>query len=566
LQLYVKQVGGGPARQLTRLNGVLTRPQWSPDGRTLSALFIANVLGIVGAGSAAPPPDGEASFDTYVESIVLVDAAGGRTRTITPADQYAYEYDWSPDSREIAYTAAPAPGDNNWYHARLYAVAAATGKVREIYRPDLQIAVPRWSPDSGTIAFIQGVMSDKGSTGGDIWTVPAAGGRARNLTEGRKRSPTWVKWLPRSHRLLFCEFVDGGTAVSKLDPATGESEELWRNLGMIGSGEDHLSPRTTDVLAISVARDEKTSAVILSSASRPPEVWVGRIGSWEQRTQLNGGVKPAWGRIENLHWRSDEWTVEGWLVYPANYDPSRRYPMIVSIHGGPANQQSIAWPVPTGFDQVVMAARGYFVFLPNVRGSYGQGEAFTRANVKDYGFGPLRDVMRGVDFVLKNHPIDPNRLGVAGGSYGGYMTMWTVTQTRRFRAAVSVSGMSNLQSEFGQTWVDQWMPVYFGATAYDDPEAYARVSPMRYIKNATTPTLIFAGAGDKECPPAQSLEFWHALHALGVPAELLIYSGEGHGPRSRGHIVDRSDRTDAWFDRYLKEAAGERPPDRDVQK
>ena len=316
--------------------------------------------------------------------------------------------------------------------------------------------------------------------------------------------------------------------------------------------EDHLSPRVTDVLSLSVAADEETSAVIRSSLAQPPEVWVGRLGAWQQRTQINRGVKPPWGRVENLQWRSGEWTVEGWLVYPADYDPLRRYPMIVSVHGGPANQKSVAWPPPTSFDLSLMAARGYFVFCPNPRGSYGQGEAFTRANVKDYGDGPLRDVMAGVDSVLKTHPVDPNRLGVAGESYGGFMTMWTVTQTHRFRAAVATAGMSNLQSEFGETWVDQWMPIYFGASVYDDPEAYARVSPLRYVKNAKTPTLIFAGAGDKECPPPQSLEFWHALKALGVTTKLFIYSGEGHGPRSREHIVDRIDRTRAWFDENLR--------------
>ena len=235
-----------------------------------------------------------------------------------------------------------------------------------------------------------------------------------------------------------------------------------------------------------------------------------------------------------------------------NYDPHRRYPMIVSIHGGPANQLSVAWPAPTSFELSALTSRGYFVFCPNPRGSYGQGEAFTRANVRDYGSGPLRDVLAGVDAVLKTHPVDPNRLGVSGGSYGGYLTMWTVTQTRRFHAAIAMAGMSDMQAEYGQTWVDQWMPFYFGANPYDDPEAYARVSPMRYIAKATTPTLIFAGAGDKECPPAQSLEFWHALKSLNVPTQLYIFSGEGHGPRRRENIVDRMDRVIAWFDAYLK--------------
>ena len=175
--------------------------------------------------------DGQVGYDSYVERVVLIDPDSGAMRAITPASFYAFEYDWSPDAREIAYTSAPPPGDNSSYHARLYAVSAATGAVREIYRPHLQIAVPRWSPDGRTIAFIEGLMSDKGSTGGDIWTVPSAGGAARNLTPGRKGSPAWVKWLPHAGQILFCELLDGGTSVSTVDVATGKSIERWRDLG-----------------------------------------------------------------------------------------------------------------------------------------------------------------------------------------------------------------------------------------------------------------------------------------------------------------------------------------------
>jgi dipeptidyl aminopeptidase/acylaminoacyl peptidase len=256
--------------------------------------------------------------------------------------------------------------------------------------------------------------------------------------------------------------------------------------------------------------------------------------------------------VENLHWGSDGRSVEGWLVYPQPYDGRRRYPLIVVIHGGPANQMSASWPEATRFDPCVLSCHGYFVLCPNIRGSYGQGEAYTQGNVKDYAFGPLRDLLAGVDHVIATHSVDPDRLGVAGGSDGGSTTMFTVTQTHRFRAAVAEAGFSDAFAKYGQTSIDQWMPFYFGATAYDDPEAYRKVSAITYVRNVRTPTLLIVGAGDKLNPPAQSIEFWHALEREGVPSQLVIYNGEGHGPRSKRHIEDRMDRIVRWFDRFLQ--------------
>jgi Tol biopolymer transport system component len=173
LELYVQAIGEGEPRRLSSLDGALTRPQWSPDGSRLSFLFVAHVHGILGAGSAGAVPDGEVGEDAYVQQLMVVDAGSGSVQSVTPAGQYVYESDWSPDGREIAYTAAPAPGDDTWYHARLYVTSVGDRHVREIYRPKWQMAVPRWSPDGRSIAFIEGLMSDKGSTGGDIWIVPA---------------------------------------------------------------------------------------------------------------------------------------------------------------------------------------------------------------------------------------------------------------------------------------------------------------------------------------------------------------------------------------------------------
>jgi dipeptidyl aminopeptidase/acylaminoacyl peptidase len=200
----------------------------------------------------------------------------------------------------------------------------------------------------------------------------------------------------------------------------------------------------------------------------------------------------------------------------------------------------------------VMAALGYFVFFPNPRGSYGGGEAFTRANIKDFGGGDLRDILAGVDAAVQKVPIDENRIGVTGWSYGGFMTMWTVTQTNRFRAAVAGAGIANWLSYYGENSIDQWMIPFFGASVYDDPQVYAKSSPINYIKRVKTPTLVVVGERDGECPAPQSFEFWHALKAQNVPTELVVYAGEGHSFRDPKNRVDVLKRAALWFERYLQ--------------
>ena len=456
-------------------------------------------------------------------------------RQITPADTYVYEYDWSPDSSHLAYTASRGNGDNNWWIARLYSVTVMGG-VKLLNQPSLQIANPRWSPDGKQIAYIGGIMSDEGSTGGDIYVVSAEGGAAIDATPGRKSSPSWLEWMA-SGKILFTETIDGGTALATLDPLDLTSETLWQ--------------RDETVTALSVSQDGKVAAAVRSAWGLAPEVWAGPAGEWTARTRGNDELKPLWGKTEKLHWQSDGAEVEGWLLYPANYDASKKYPMVVSVHGGPASAKKPAWPAGH-FDMSVMSSQGYFVLFPNPRGSYGEGEAFTHANVRDFGRGDLKDIEAGVDRAVATHPIDANRVGIAGWSYGGFMTMWTVTQTTRFHAAVAGAGISNWQSYYGENLIDQWMIPYFGASIYDAPAVYARSSPINYIKNVKTPTLVLVGDGDAECPAPQSYEFWHALKTLRVKTQLVIYPGEGHAVRKPEHVKDILERSIEWFNGNLK--------------
>ncbi|HEV3256530.1 MAG TPA: S9 family peptidase [Gemmataceae bacterium] len=541
LQVYVAAAAGGRARQLTRVTGLLADPRWSPNGKRLAVLFTENAPRAAGPLQPAAPAVGVIEEHVYEQRLSTVDLDSGRVQAVSPADLYVYEYDWSPDGKSLAALAAHGSGDNNWYIARLYTLALAAGEMKAILTPAMQLAVPRWSPDGKTIAFIGGLMSDEGATGGDIYTVSATGGAARNLTPGMKASASWLTWLPSSDRILFTEHVDGCSGIATLDLSSGRVATLW-------TGAETISGAA---LGVSLSRGGKTCALVRHSFEHPPEVWVGPVGAWKQVTHANRDVQPRWGAVRSLHWKSDGFTVQGWLLYPRHYRADRHYPMVVSVHGGPAWLKRPAWP-GTFFDLGLLSHEGYFVFLPNPRGSYGQGEKFTRANVKDFGYGDQRDILAGVDEVLKTVPVDRDRLAISGWSYGGYMTMWAVTQTHRFRAAVAGAGIANWQSYYGQNGIDQWLIPYFGASVYDDPAVYARSSPITFIKQVRTPTLILVGEGDVECPVPQSYEFWHALKTLGVKTQFVVYANEGHRIARPRHRRDIMRRTVGWLNANLK--------------
>ncbi|HEV1283795.1 MAG TPA: S9 family peptidase [Bryobacteraceae bacterium] len=541
MQLYVAAASGARVRKLTSLTGYLTDPRWSPDGTKIALLFAENAPSGGGPLEAEPVETGVIGGEIHNQRLTIVDVAAATANQVSPTDLNVYEYDWSPDGRNFAVSAAPGPGDNNWWIAQLYTMPVASGKMTAIFKPETQIALPRWSPDGSTIGFIQGLMSDEGFTGGDVFTITATGGKAVNRTPERKTSVSSIQWTSPDNMLLT-EIAGGGSAITTLEVASGRTERLWQ-----GGESIHAEGNFPN---FSLAQNGKTAGVIRSDWQHAPEIWAGPIGDWKQITHNNSSLKSHWGDVKSVSWSSDGFSAQGWLLYPRDYDPAKRYPMVVSSHGGPASLNAQHWPGDR-FDMSVLSALGYFVFFPNPRGSYGQGEAFTRANVKDFGYGDLRDILAGVDAVLKMVPVDPNRLGITGWSYGGYMTMWSVTQTNRFRAAVAGAGIANYQSYYGQNSIDQWMMPYFGASVYDDPAVYAKSSPITFIKNVKTPTLIVVGERDGECPAPQSYEFWHALKAQGTPTEFVVYPGEGHMFRGSDHKRDVMERTVKWFEQYL---------------
>jgi dipeptidyl aminopeptidase/acylaminoacyl peptidase len=538
-KILLADAGSRKVRELASPDGYVTDVRWRPDGSALAFLFTPNGGG-GGPLEAVPAQTGVIGGETR-NQVLMLSTLNGEPVAVSPKDLNIYEYDWAPNGERVAAIAAPGPADNNWWTAKLYTLDVRSREMVEIYKPpvDRQIAVPRWSPDGKTIAFIGGLMSDEGFVGGDIFSF--AGGGVTELTQGMKGSASGIVWR-NNHEILFTEDIDGGGGISTLNLSNGKAELIWKGAETLH--QDGNFPN------FSLAKDGVTSAAIRSTWQQAPEVWAGAIGDWKKITKANTEQRPHWGKPENVTWKSDGSQVQGWLLYPENFEAGKKYPMVVEIHGGPASMRSASWP-GSHFDMSVMAALGYFVFFPNPRGSYGGGEDFTKGNVKDFGGGDLRDILAGVDEVVKRAPIDEKRIGVTGWSYGGYMTMWTVTQSHRFRAAVAGAGIADWLSYYGENSIDEWMIPYFGASVYEDPAVYAKSSPITFIKQVKTPTLVVVGERDGECPAPQSFEFWHALKTIGVPTELVVYPGEGHSFRDAKNRVDVLRRTVAWFQRYM---------------
>ncbi|HUK02189.1 MAG TPA: S9 family peptidase [Steroidobacteraceae bacterium] len=546
--IYSVAADGSAATRLLEFDGTIENLSLGPQGE-LAMLATEHANKEVGATQAGAGIAGDADAAPEEQRIAVLES--GSLHFVSPADLFVYEYDWRPDGRGFIGTAAHGDGDNNWWVAKLYSFDRDGPTARVIYAPPdarHQLTVPKVAPNGRSVAFIAGLMSDFQVTGGDVYTLPLAGEKAAtsndtavNLTPAMPASASSLAWDCSGHLLAGrvrganSELVDLGTGTRAVTPKV-----LW-------SGAESLEgPDGMDV-AVSMGCPSGATATVASSFTAAPEIRVGALGRWRALTSLNSSWSlPA--HAQSLTWKSDNFEVQGWLLMPSA--AQGKVPMITIVHGGPS-----AVVTPTFVGPGVARAlleKGYALFLPNPRGSFGQGEAFTQANVRDFGYGDLRDILSGIDAAERVAPIDDARLGITGGSYGGYMTMWAVTQTQRFKAAVAGAGIVNWQSYYGQNSIDEWMIPFFGASVYEDPGVYARSSPITYIQNVRTPTFVFVGENDLECPAPQTQEFWHALKVLGVPTSMMIYPGEGHGLRDPAHIADELQRVLAWFDRYLR--------------
>ena len=549
-QSVLEEVGrdGSGLQRLLAFDGTLGSPRFATDG-SLAVLGTPGAHKESGAVKAGAPLSGEVGTTTDEQRLGIV--RDGSISFVSSPKLYVYDYAWLPDGSGFVGTASPGNGDDNWWIAKLWRFARQ-GPARIIYTPPprMQIASPVVSPDGRRVAFIGGLMSDDGSTGGDAFVLPLENGRRDggqgealpvDMTRDMKASVTGLDWNCGTPVLMATALHGADSQLLSLDAPSSHPRVIW-------SGPQTLSASGWSLAAACHGEDV---LAIKEDFRDPPEIARFSAGQWRNLTSVNSGLHaPVIAR--SLTWTSDRFSVQGWLLQPEARANDDNQKMITIVHGGPG-----AASVPEYLTQrhnLWLLEAGYDLFLPNPRGSFGQGEAFTLANVRDFGHGDLRDILRGVDKALASAPISPDLLGLMGYSYGGYMTMWAVTQTTRFKAAVAGAGVSEWLSYYGENGIDRWMIPFFGASVYDDPEIYARSSPINFVKQVRTPTFIYVGDRDLECPMPQSQEFWHALRELGVPTTLVVYPGQGH---ELGNAADRADskrRILDWFGRWLRVA------------
>jgi dipeptidyl aminopeptidase/acylaminoacyl peptidase len=529
---------GGAVHRLLSFNGTLDQLRYGPGNR-LAVLATAQAHKLVGRTEAGAPLVGDIGSDADEQRIAVLD--GAALKFVSPADLYVYEFDFLPNGGFVG-TAAPGDGDSQWWVAKLYAFEQSQARVLFAPAPREQLAAPAVSPDGKSVAFIGGWMSDFGSTGGDAYVLrlDQPGAKPDNLTAGSHATVTALDW--RCGQGLTGMMLAGDTvAVARLD--IPGAKPVWSGQESLGGGTGNgLSCGPHGIAAVS------------SSFGTPPEIVAGPLGHWRPITHENAALGTASFSAHSVTWHNEGFDVQGWLLQPAGGETGVKRPMVVLVHGGPEAASTNKF-LPALSQARVLLEAGWDVFEPNYRGSFGQGEAFAAASIQALGGGEWRDVLTGVDAAERVAPIDDTRLGIMGGSYGGYMAMWSITQTHRFRAAVSHAGVSDwlsLEGEAPQAGSDE---VNFGGSVYDDPTPYLKASPIMHMRGVSTPTLITVGERDLECPMPQSEEFYTALEALGVPVEFHVYPGEGHRLQKAADRADFRKRAVGWFQHWFSAAA-----------
>jgi dipeptidyl aminopeptidase/acylaminoacyl peptidase len=529
---------GGAVLRVFNFNGTLDRLRYGP-GNQLAVLATAQAHKLVGRTEAGAPLVGDIGDEVDEQRIAVLD--GTSLKFVSPANLYVYEFDFLPGGGFVG-TAAPGDGDSQWWVAKLYTFEHSQARV--VFAPGAreQLAAPTVSPDGKSVAFIGGWMSDFGSTGGDAYVLrlDQHGAEPNNLTAGSHATVTAVDWS--CGKGLTGMMLAGDTlSITRLDIL--RAKPIW-------SGQESLTGGTGNGLSCG----PHGSAVVRSSFATPPEIVVGPVGHWHPITRENAALTAASFSARSVTWRNDGFDVQGWLLQPAGGEPGMKRPMVVLVHGGPEAASTNRF-MPAFSQARVLLEAGWVVFEPNYRGSFGQGEAFAAASIQDLGGGDWRDVLTGVDAAERAAPIDDTRVGIMGGSYGGYMAMWGITQTHRFRAAVSHAGVSDwlsIEGEAPQAGSDE---VNFGGSVYDDPAPYLKASPIMHMRGVNTPTLITVGERDLECPMPQSEEFYTALQTLGVPVEFHVYPGEGHHLNKAADRADFRKRSVGWFQHWFASPA-----------
>jgi dipeptidyl aminopeptidase/acylaminoacyl peptidase len=573
-------------RQLTRGEKSCTAPQWSPDGRWV--LFLSkrgeaqNVWRIpVDGGEAEPvtalksdvaafavapggkqvaflapdPPSPEkekakkekqdfrvVDQDPENHRLWLVEWEKREPRKLVAGDFHVRGITWSPDGARLAYERQPTPIADDWTKLDIWEVTVADGTVRPLAATPASESLPRYSLDGKHLAYVRSSQPVHWAQQERI--VFRSGATEREAPASFDEQPRLLGWSADSRRVYFTE----GRATKTLVYA----------MPLDGPPAVVAEPHDGTFTAIELNTAGTHLGLVGQAPHRPQEAYVieARTGAAPVRVSSTNAGLPKFPDIETkvIRWKSpDGLEVEGLLTYPAGYQVGRRVPLILNIHGGPAGVFSETFLGGPGiYPLATLAERGFAILRANIRGSSNYGRQFRFANYNDWGGRDYQDLMAGVDHVISLGVADPDRLGVMGWSYGGYMTSWIVTQTRRFKAAAIGAAVTNLLSFTGTSDIPGFLPDYFSGETWQNPEAYLKHSPLAQVKGVTTPSLILHGEADVRVPVSQGYEFYNALKRQGVITQMVVYPRMPHGPREPKFQLDLMERHLAWMEKYVK--------------
>ena len=546
-QVWFEYADGGEPWQVTKHKDGVRGFEFSPNGKTL--LFIA---------SPAPDADQEKRQKLHDDAVVVDhdlklaqlwtwDVATGAERQITHGDNNVTDAHYSPDGTHIAFTTTPTPllDDNGLQTA--WVMDVASGSVRKVADTPDYTSMPRYSPDGSSIAYLDTREASLGQQ--NLYVVPASGGQGRSLTTKFALNASEPFWSPDGRSVYFSSETRESNEIFAANVADGTVKQVTTMPGVI------------DISGVST--DGHTVVGTRADPTHPADVYRSDLSfaTIEPITNQNAWLADyALGSTEVITWKSskDGMEIDGVVTKPVDFVASHKYPTLLNPHGGPTGASLL------GFNpgEQIMAANGYLVLEPNFRGSSGRGEAFASANQNDWGGGDYKDDMSGVDAVIARGWADPNRLGAFGWSYGGFMTFWIDTQTDRFKAISPGAGLPDLYSMYSQTDIHRYLRLFFNMKApWDNFQEYWDHSPMKYVNNVKTPTMILHGQADTRVPIPQAEEFYRALTERHVPVEFVTYPRENHGFVEPRHIEDRYQRYLVFFGKYLNNPPVTEPRD-----
>jgi len=551
-QVFVFRPGYGESEPLFEAERGVQEFAWAPDGKSIAFLSPEQPdeqkLGLIKKGF----DEVEIDESPPRSHLYLYDLKSREIKTLASGNFHVVGFSWSPDSQRIVFITAPKNLEEIIWGTQTTRMVNADGSSPRILNFNynafpifVKSIKPTWNPDGQSFVIAGGDLNNPELFDPSILIFDLKNDRSFNASGANDHFIYhYPQWSADGRFVYYLAYISQNSQFIKLDPVAQQAEQI-----------SHFPE--IDIHQFSLAADNQSMVFSGSIPSSPQELYFGDI-NFPDRARKITNLHPVIehiliGRQEEIRWQSEDGLmIHGSVIYPIGYENGKKYPTLLLVHGGPLGNYPNAFAAGARCPAQYFAGRGYLVFLPNVRGSIGWGSEFLRKNIRDWGGGDYKDLMTGLDDLIKKDLADKNRLFVWGGSYGGYMTNWIVTHTNRFRAAYSEVSISNLTSWWSTAPVARMSSrMWFVKTPQEDPDLYRKLSPITYAKMMKTPLLMTQNEKDQRAPLTQAIEFYRAVEANGAPVRLFIYPDEPHATVKPIHALDKLMKTEEWFKKYL---------------